>query len=168
MKALLLVAALGGMARAEDVELTWAVGADRPNPKDPDGLPLRPVDLEVKLGGATRRISLKPQTGGLSPMNQVMCQTSAYPLTKGQLAKITFYEGGASGYSVSRPAPTVLRISRWSVTDGACEDPKTHDLTACPVDESAVSTVDIPASAKLVGGAIATMDHGKRVRFSCN
>ena len=153
------------------IEVTWVVGPNVKNPHDPYGdgwgLPLEPVTLELRLGAVTRSIVLAPETGGLRGTNQVICPGSAYRLDPDELAKLTFYEGGASGYRVTRPSPDVLEIRHWSQSDGACEDPKTHALTACPADDEVVAKLHVPATAKVVGGAIALVDHGKRAPFSC-
>ncbi len=153
------------------VELTWVVGVDQKNPKDPYGdgfgLPLRPVDLVARVGGVSRTITLPPETGNLTPHNQVMCRTGAYPLERGELAKITFYEGGASGYFVKRAKPDLLEIHHWWMTDGACEDPKTHEMTACPGEDIVRASFHVPADAKIAGGGIVTIEHGKQVPVTC-
>jgi hypothetical protein len=178
MKSLALVLVVAGVAHAEPewgkgdtVELTWVVGPDTKNPVDPYGdgfgLPLRPVVLEARLGGVTRRVELKAETGNLFSYNQIMCRTGAYTLTRGELAKLTFYEGGASGYLVKRPQPGALEIHSWWMSDGACEDPKTHQLGACPGEDKVRATLAVPASAKITGGAIVLLEHGKRVPLVC-
>jgi hypothetical protein len=180
MKSLALVLVVAGVAQADPepkwgkgdtVELTWVVGPDTKNPKDPYGegfaLPLRPVVLEARLGGVTRRVELKPETGNLFSYNQIMCRTGAYTLGKGELAKLTFYEGGASGYLVKRPRPEQLEIHAWWMSDGACEDPQSHAIDACPGEDKVRATLDIPATAKLTGGAIVLLEHGKRVPLVC-
>ena len=185
MKSLALVAALAGAAAAapwsdtpawpktgDSIELMWVIGADQKNPKDPYGdgfgLPLRPVELVARMGGVTRRITLEPETGNLNSYNQIICHTGAYPLVKGELAKLTFYEGGASGYLVKRGATAdVLEIHWWAQTDGACESPTTHQLGACPVEDELRGQLHIPAKAKLTGGSIFFEDHGKQVPVVC-
>ncbi len=181
LKHLALLVAIAGAASADPepawpkdgkvVELSWVVGPDQKNPKDPYGdgfgLPLRPVDLVARIGGVTRTLTLKPETGNLSPYNQVMCRTSAYPLVRGELAKITFYEGGASGYFVKRPKPDLLEIHHWWMTDGACEDPKTHQFVQCPGEDTVTASLAIPADVKISGGGVVTIEHGKRVPVAC-
>ena len=110
--------------------LLWDVGPDRKNPKDPYGdgfgLPLRPVDLVAQLGKVTRRIKLSPETGNLFVYNQVICKTGAYPLAGKEVGKLTFYEGGASGYSVVRAGQDLLEVHHWSQTDGHARDRTTQ------------------------------------------
>ena len=43
--------------------------------------------------------------------NQVVCNTSAYPLGKRDVAKITFYEGGAGGYVARRKGSNLVVLS---------------------------------------------------------
>ena len=183
MKSLALVAVLASAAAAapwsdtpawpkagDAVELIRIIGADQKNPKDPYGdgfgLPLRPVELVARMGSVTRHIALPPETGNLNSYNQIMCRTSAYPLDKGELGKLTFYEGGASGYVIRRGAADVLEIHAWSQTDGACESP-THQLVACPVEDKRVARLHVPASVKVTGGAILLTEHGKQVPVVC-
>jgi len=151
--------------------LLWDVGPDRKNPKDPYGdgfgLPLRPVELVAQLGKVTRRIKLPPETGNLSVYNQIICKTSAYPLAGKEVAKLTFYEGGASGYSVVRADPDLLEVHHWSQTDGACEGPH-HTMVACPVEDKLVARMHIPEDAKVGGGAIFLTENGKQTKLDCS
>jgi hypothetical protein len=180
MKLVALVLVVAGVAQAapegkwgkgDTIELTWVVGPDTKNPKDPYGegfaLPLRPVVLEARMGGVTQRVALKAETGNLFSYNQIMCRTGAYTLTKGELAKLTFYEGGASGYFVTRSTPAQLEIHGWWMSDGACEDPKTGQLGACPGEDKVRATLPVPADVKITGGAIVLLEHGKRVPLVC-
>jgi hypothetical protein len=152
------------------VLLLWDVGPDRKNPKDPYGdgfgLPLRPVELVAQLGKVTRRIKLPPETGNLVVYNQVICKTSAYPLAGKEVAKLTFYEGGASGYSVVRAGQDLLEVHHWSQTDGACEGPH-HTMVACPVEDELVARMHIPQDAKVGGGAIFLTEKGKQTKLDC-
>ena len=124
------------------------------------------MELVARIGGVTRHIALPPETGNLNSYNQVMCRTGAYPLGKGELGKLTFYEGGASGYAIRRGAADVLEIHSWSQTDGACESP-THQLVACPVEDKLRARLHVPANVKVTGGAIFLIEHGKQIPIVC-
>jgi hypothetical protein len=118
-------------------EVTWIVRPVVPDPKDPEGMPLHPLTLVA--GG--ERIELEPQMGGLLPYNQSTCagasQIEQYPLRDNEVAKITFYEGGAGGYLIKR-TPAGLALIAWGQSDGACENPKTKELDECPRSEREV------------------------------
>jgi hypothetical protein len=151
------------------LELQWVIGPDRPNPRDPygGGLPLRPVELIVTIGRVSRHLTLEPETGSLRSYNQVMCKTGAYPLGKAEVGKLTFDEGGASGYAVKRTAPDVLEIHSWAQTDGACESP-TGELVACPVADELKRKLHVPAGVKITGGTVFTTEHGKLQKLACD
>jgi hypothetical protein len=119
-------------AKAEAIDVTWLVYPVPANATTPETTKA-PLALEVRIGTVTRTIKLDAQLGALTPDNQVVCKTSAYPLGKGEVAKITFYEGGAGGYFIRR-SHDVLSIVDWSLTDGACAD-KHGDPGPCPRDE---------------------------------
>lgn len=145
--------------------LLWDVGEVRKS-KDPNALPLRPVDVVLQLGDVTRRIKVPAEYGGLSPYNQVICKTSAYPLGGNEVAKLTFYEGGAGGYAVERPADDVLEIYHWAQTDGACQNAK-GEMVACPRSHDLVAKLHIPKGVVVGGGAIFTTDGGKQSKLAC-
>jgi len=159
----LLLACLVGTAAADParVELTWVVHPL--NGKDEKAK--SPVDLEIKIAGATKTLALPPQFGGLTPHNQIVCKTTAYPLEKGEVAKITFYEGGAGGLFVRR-TKTGYEIVDWSLTDGACPDAK-GEPTVCPRHEKFLRKVDLPADAKFVEAIVEVDAAGKRHALSC-
>jgi len=154
------------------IRLLWDIGPDRKNPHDPYGdgfgLPLHPVDVVLELGGVTRRIKLPPETGGLGAYNQVICHKDGgpYPLAPNEVAKLTFYEGGASGYAVVRNAQDVLEIHHWSQTDGACDGPN-HTMVACPISDQLVTRFHIPQDAKTVGSAVFVTRDGKQSKIVC-
>ena len=150
----------------DTVHLTWAVWpATVPHPKWPDTV-LAPVELEISIGNVTRRVKLEPQRGSLFPHNQTVCQTTAYPLDPGEVAKITFYEGGAGGYFVRRRQPDQLEIGSWTLSDGACPDAK-GDPVGCPRGEATVSTIQVPASITVQEAIVQVSGSGGRTSFEC-
>ena len=104
--------------------------------------------------------------------NSAGCRAStsrgdAYPLEKGELAKITFYEGGAGGYFLRR-AGNFLTIFEWSQTDGAC--PGANDeLVACPRSVEQVGKIRVKAKvgATIVEEILMVDDKGVRSPFDC-
>ena len=109
--------------KAQKGELVWVLSpllkaAENEYPK-------QPVALEVTLGGVTRTLTLAPDFGALHPLNEPMCADGdhviAYPLAHGEVAKLTFYEGGAGGYVVRRSGDA-LSVIHWTLEDYACED----------------------------------------------
>jgi len=62
------------------------------------------VGVTVTLGTVTRTVTLAPEFGSMKPYNQPMCKKAdrvdAYALARGEIAKLTFYEGGAGGYVI--------------------------------------------------------------------
>jgi len=123
--------------------LAWQVAPDSvPDPHNPDLL-RAPVTLEASIGAVTRRIALAPQFGALHPYNQPFCKTDAYPLGKHEVAKITFYEGGAGGYLVRRGPDDVVAVVAWEQSDGACPDAH-GEPAGCPRRETAVFRMHVP------------------------
>ncbi len=159
----LSVAALPAVAAAAPapVQLTWVVHASVTNDDDYK----QPLELEVTSAGKAKTIALKPQIGALYTYNQIACKTGAYPLEKNEVAKITFYEGGAGGYFVRRKG-NAYELVDWFLTDGACEDKK-GNFTACPRQEKRVQTLDVPANAELVDTIVQVDATGKRKPFDC-
>lgn len=150
----------------DTVHLTWVVSpAIVPHPKWPDTL-LAPVELEVSIGNVTRRVKLEPQQGSLFPYNQPVCQTTAYPLEPGEVAKITFYEGGAGGYFVRRTAQGELEVGSWSWTDGACAGPA-GDPVACPRGETIVTRIQVLASITVQEAIVTASATGGRTALEC-
>ncbi|HEY4060041.1 MAG TPA: hypothetical protein VGM39_25675 [Kofleriaceae bacterium] len=160
MRALVVVAVLSGTAVAAPVQLTWVV-----HPANGETLESK-VELEVTNGGKTSTIKLEPKVGALLSLNEVECKTAAYPLEKNEVAKITFYEGGADGYLVRRRG-SAYELVDWFLTDGGCDD-KHGNITACPRQEKRVQTVAIPAKATLVESIVQVDAAGKRTPFVCD
>lgn len=163
----LLLACFVGTAAAGPtpprVELTWVV---HPPPKtSTDDYPKQPLDLEIKFAGKTKTIKLAPQMGSLKPYNQAVCKSGAYPYEVGEIAKITFYEGGAGGYFIRYTKPGYELVD-WGQGDGACDDGK-GGMTVCPRSEKRVQTLDLPADGKFVESIVEIDDAGKRHALSC-
>ncbi|HEX7700918.1 MAG TPA: hypothetical protein VF403_09355, partial [Kofleriaceae bacterium] len=89
--------------KAKTGELVWVVSPPLVT-ADPNAMPNQPIALEVTLGTVTRTITLAPEFGSMKPYNQPMCKKAdrvdAYALARGEIAKLTFYEGGAGGYVI--------------------------------------------------------------------
>jgi hypothetical protein len=162
----LVFACLVGTSAADPpvrVELTWVV---HPPPKtSKDDYPKQPLDLVIKIGGTTKTIKLAPQMGSLKPYNQAMCKTGAYPYEVGEIAKITFYEGGAGGYFIRRAKPG-FELVDWSLTDGACPNAK-GEPSVCPRHTKLVQRVDLPEDGKFVESIVEIDEAGKRQALSC-
>jgi hypothetical protein len=163
---LVILACLAGTAAADPpvrVELTWVV---HPPPKtSKDDYPKQPLDLVIKIGATTKTIKLAAQMGSLQPYNQAMCKSGAYPFERGEIAKITFYEGGAGGYFIRRAKPG-FELVDWGQTDGACPDGK-GDVTVCPRSEKVVQKLDLPEGGKFFESIVEIDDAGKRHALSC-
>jgi hypothetical protein len=110
----------GGIGpRPHGISIRWFVYPPSvPLRRDPEILQ-RPVTLEIRTLGAVRTKKLAPQFGALQASNQSACDGDAYPLQEGELAKLTFYEGGAGGYVVKRTGD-VLDVYSWAQSDGLC------------------------------------------------
>jgi hypothetical protein len=152
-------------AKADAIELTWVVYPVPPNATTPETTKA-PLALEIRIGSVTRTIKLDAQLGALEPYNQVVCKTSSYPLDKGEVAKITFYEGGAGGYYVRRTGG-VLAIVDWFLTDGACPDKHGNPGGPCP--GTAKVKVQLHAPNVPVHEHIVEVDDtGARHAFACS
>jgi hypothetical protein len=154
-------------AGPDDIGLTWVVYPPSvPMKRDPQILQ-QPVTLEITAGGATKATKLAPQFGGLQPYNQSACKGDAYPLAKGELAKLTFYEGGAGGYIVRRKGDALVVYS-WAQTDGLCGTVEKPE--ECPRNEKQVASVAAQAKsgAKIVERIVEVDDKGARKPFDCS
>jgi hypothetical protein len=154
--------------KAKTGELVWVVSPPIVT-ADPNAMPNQPVALEVTLGTVTRTIKLAPELGSMKPYNQPMCKQAgrvdAYALGKGEVAKLTFYEGGAGGYVIARSGDE-LSVIRWSLEDGACED-KHHQPVGCPRKDKRVARFHVPAGVKLHEQILEVDDKGARHPFDC-
>jgi hypothetical protein len=150
--------------KAKTGELVWVVSPPIVT-ADPNAMPNQPVALEVTLGTVTRTIKLAPEFGSMKPYNQPMCKGDAYPFARGEVAKLTFYEGGAGGYVIARSGDE-LSVIRWSLEDGACED-KHHQPVGCPRKDKRVARLHVPADVKLHEQILEVDDKGARHPFDC-
>ena len=128
-------------AKADAIDVTWLVSPVPAGATTPETTKA-PLAVELRIGRVTRTIQLVPQLGALTPDNQVVCKTAAYPLGKHEVAKITFYEGGAGGYLIRR-AGGVLSIVDWSLDDGACPDARGAPAP-CPQHEKVALRLHAP------------------------
>lgn len=151
--------------RVAAFEVTWIVHPLVPDPKEPDTL-LYPLTLVA--GGD--RIELEPQLGGLKPYNQSVCsgkaQVDQYPLADGEVAKITFFEGGAGGYLVKRSRKGLVLIA-WNQSDGLCEDPKTHEPAPCPRSERQVREFVVGPAVEVTQQLFVVDKSGKQSPIDC-
>lgn len=142
------------------LEITWLVG-----PPDASGRERR-VDLRIVVQGAEHRIALGTEQGALLPENETVCAGPQYPRGPDEVAKITFYEGGAGGFTVRRRADGALDVVRWSQDDGACPD-DAGEVQACPVEEHTIATVPLPQGRR-VAESIRLLDaRGREGAFDC-
>jgi hypothetical protein len=147
-------------------EVTWMVHPFVPDPKDPEGLPLRPLTLVA----GTERIELERQLGALEPYNQSVCagegRIEQYPLREDEVAKITFYEGGAGGYLVKR-TPQGLALIAWGLSDGACEDPETGEVVECKRSEREVRVFAVGPKVHVKESLLVVDATGKQLPIDC-
>ena len=146
------------------LQLTWLVSPVVA--KNPDDYPLAPLTLTATIGGVTRRFKLKPQMGSFKPYNQAVCETTAYPRKRDEVAKITFYEGGAGGYFVRRAGADGLAIVSWDQSDGACEG-KHGEMQECPRRMKPAGQFHIPEGTKIRERIIELDAKGGRHAFTC-
>jgi hypothetical protein len=156
-------------ANGKELEIAWLVGTDLvPRKSDPELLE-SPLSVVMTIGGVSRQAYLKQQFGSLKPYNQPACANkddpASYPLPKGALAQITFFEGGAGGYYVKRKAPDVIEILTWEQEDGLCD--VNGKPTMCPRREAAAVRMHVPAKLA-VHEVIFNVDaSGNRTPFDC-
>ncbi len=161
---------LDAAAAVGDIVITWVVSPPAGPAKDSE-LPKQPVTLVITAGGGQilEETKLAPEVGALYPYNQAWCHTepSQYPLAKGELAKITFYEGGAGGYVIRRKGDSLVVYS-WNQTDGLCGD--VDKPVECPKNEKKVATIVVKAKpdAKVVEQILEVDDKGVRQPFDCS
>jgi hypothetical protein len=154
-------------AAAESVKLTWVVRDPSVPHQTYEDILLRPVELEITIGSSLQKVPLKPQMGSLFPYHQGVCNTTTYPRRPGEVAKITFEEGGAFGYLVRRRPQYTLEVVDWSQSDGACTDEKTGDMVACAPSYQLVTKIQIPANARVDEALVEVNATGVRVPMRC-
>jgi hypothetical protein len=145
-------------ADGKELELAWLVSTELvPDKRYPDWQDA-PLDLVATIGGVSRHAVLAPQFGGLKPLNQSACGGNAYPLEKTEVAKITFYEGGAGGYFVRRKGADVLEVGTWDQGDGLGD----------PRHETSVLRMHVPAKLKIHQAIFEVDAKGTRTPFDCS
>jgi hypothetical protein len=119
----------------------------------------------VAIGSVERVVKLSPQIGQMPAIYQHACAGSMLPLRRGELAQLTFEEGGFGGF-IARRAGDALEIVAWEQEDGACDD---HGKpVACPRRDKLVAHLHVPAGATL-GEVIELVDaKGARHPFPCS
>lgn len=176
-------------AAAERLQLTWLVhdptaAADH-EAGEFGGPPERIVELRVAFGDREETIELGTERGMLSPLNQSHCHrlrkaqerdpsapktitftTDAYEVFGPEVAKITFYEGGARGYSASLNAGD-LEVRRWSQSDGACDDGHGGTME-CPRDLELVRTLSIGQVSSIDEAIFVVGRDGSRQPYDCS
>src|SRR5690349_16304578 len=66
-------------AKADAIDVTWLVSQVPAGATTPEATKA-PLAVELRIGRVMRTIQLAPQLGALTPGNQVVCKTAAYPL----------------------------------------------------------------------------------------
>ena len=136
-------------ATAPTVTLTWRFEMSAPDDTIEQHVSLLVTTNAAGQGNVTKTYKLDRMMGFVDPINQPLCRgaEAQYPLEKNEVAKITFYEGGARGYYVKRSkGGTTLQLYSFATTDGLCEP---QDGCHQPKDRY-VRKIAIPANAKIV------------------
>ena len=150
-------------AHADHAVLTWRVYPDLT--AKPNEIPAAPVELVVSIGTVQRIVKLAPQIGQMPAMYQHACKDSVLPLRRGEVAQITFEEGGFGG-GVVRRAGDALEVIEWNQDDGACDD---HGkAVACPRKDKLVARLHVPAGVKLEEHLELVDAKGARHPFACS
>jgi hypothetical protein len=152
------------------IELTWEVGAARaPGPNEEVGA--RTVALVARLGKVTRRVALGDASGELFAHNEGACHAAlppadrAYEKAKGEVAKLTLFHAGASGFG-ARVAKNSVEITRFWEDDGACPDAH-GDLGACPPEVELAATMPVPDGARFTESIVEIDASGRATPFDC-
>ena len=181
MRIVLALALLAGTARADHwidmpawpkptpatAQLRWVLA---PAPPAGDGvLAKRPVTLELEVDGVTRALVLDPQIGELKRDYLALCAsaggTNAFPLAKGEVGELTFFEAGYGGFRVKRNGDA-LTVIAWELEDGACPG-KHGEPTACPRRDQQVAKLHVPAKLKLEESIVEVDAKGNRTPLDC-
>lgn len=128
-----------------------------------------PLQLVLTIGGVSRIVELPPQFGALSPLNEPVCAGKvmmAYPLERGEVAKITFYEGGAGGFLLRRAGAEALALVGWEQSDGACPD-REGLPTVCPRKDRRVLQLHVPRAVTIHEEILEVDEHGERHPLDC-
>ena len=155
---------------AASIELVWEVGAARaPGPNEEVGQ--RAITLVARLGKIARRVPLGDASGELFAHNVSACHAAlrpadrAYEKAKGEVAKLTLFHAGASGFA-ARIAKNAVEITRFWQDDGACPDAH-GDLGACPPEVELAATMPIPEGARFTESVVEIDASGRATPFDC-
>jgi hypothetical protein len=160
-----VVAAPADEQRGPRLELTWFVHAE--GPMDPQtGLSSRRVELEVRASSTIQRIALGEQFGALSASNQTACKTSSYPNEGDDVAKLTFYYGGAGGFSVKRASQSTLGAFAWSQPDGLCMNAQGQP-DACPGSQRRIALIQVQSDDPIEETIIELDPRAREQRLVC-
>ena len=108
----------------------------------------------------------------MNPYNESVCEDPntgrqiAYPLARGEVAKITFYEGGAGGFLVRRSGDNALVVIEWELGDGACTDRK-GNMVPCAQSEQRVVSFHVPPGVKIHQRILQVDPEGVAHAFGC-
>jgi hypothetical protein len=138
--------------------LTWRVSPADRNAKSP-------VELVVAIGGVQRSVKLAPQLGQMPAIYEHVCDSTAVPLRRGEVAQLTFEEGGFGGY-VARVTGSALEIVEWNMSDGMCGT--LAKPVPCPRHDTLAARMHVPEGVKLVEHVELVDKHGARRPFVCN
>ncbi len=140
------------------LKLTWAVYP----PVGQGETRTRKLELVARVGDVARRLPLGSVMGALEPLNQSVCGSKqvAYKKERGEVAKITFYIGGASTFAVRRVRPDLLEVASVSGPDGYCP------ANDCDVRRT-YATIPIPADATIVEALRDISAPGQEAPFDC-
>lgn len=144
--------------KSPELKLTWAV-----YPSVGQGeTSTRNLELVARIGEVVRRFPVGSIRGALLPANQSVCgdKQIAYKKAPGEVAKITFYVGGASTFVARRASAGMLEIESVQGSDGYCP---TNDCdTKLPL-----VTIPIPDDARIVEAISDIQGPGKEGPFDC-
>jgi hypothetical protein len=139
-------------AGATPTAITWLVTNEQPEES---------LRHRVQLRVGEHLYDLPEQKGGLMPENQAICGNSQYPKVNGEISKIVFYIGGASGFTAKHESPGAIRIHQFQATDGLCSPGE------CPDTDKIVATIAVPRDATFTD-AIEVSEPGSAPKpFAC-
>jgi hypothetical protein len=143
----------------QELKLTWAVYP----PKGHGESTRRKLELVARKGKVAHRIDLGTPAGALLPSNQAVCgdKQIAYKKTGQEIAKITFYVGGAETFAVVRSNPGQLDVVSIQGADGYCPS------NDCETRKTLASFA-IPTDARITEAILDIEGPGKENPFQCN
>ena len=144
--------------KSPELKLTWAA---YPPVGQGEGA-TRKLELVARIGEVARHFPLGSVRGSLLPLNQSVCgeKQVAYKKVAGEVAKITFYIGGASTFAVRRPSPGMLEVESVQGSDGYCPN------NDCDTRKS-LAKIAIPDDARIVEAITDIQAAGREAPFDC-